>query len=154
MLEQSHEISFLERLRNDLGSLRETLDEAHQIYYSKLVDPQEMNEAYQWFDVRDREHFQCRTKINEAIKAQEFVTFSDRVSRKGLLSKSSHSSRNSLSSVRSKIARAAVKAASLQIEMDFIHQEAEYKRQSMLKEIAKAKAEQDVEEIRGSIRAK
>ena len=37
-----------------------------------------------------------------------------------------------------------MKAASLQIEMDFIGREAEYKRQSMLKEIAKAEAEQEV----------
>ena len=107
LLEQSNEISFLERLRNDLDSLRET----YQIYYSKLVDPQQINEAYQWFDVRDREHFQCRTKINEVIKAQELATISDRVSKKSLRSKSSHSSRSSSLSVRSKIARAAVEGS-------------------------------------------
>jgi hypothetical protein len=45
MLEQPNEISVLEKLRDDLDSLRERLDEAHQIYYSK-ISPGEINEAY------------------------------------------------------------------------------------------------------------
>ena len=44
--------------------------------------------------------------------------------------------------MRSRLAKAAAKAATLQIEMDFIDREAEHKRQKMLKEIAKAKAEE------------
>ena len=51
MLEQSNEISVLEKLRDDLDSLRERLDETHQIYYSKIINPGEINEAYQWYDI-------------------------------------------------------------------------------------------------------
>ena len=141
MLEQPNEISVLERLRDDLDSLRERLDEAHQIYYSK-ISPGEINEAYEWYDIRDREHFQCRRRINEAIKAQELVMAPERFSQRSSRTKSSRSSGSSSSSVRSRLAKAAAKAATLEIEMDFIDQEAEHKRQKMLKEIAKAKAEE------------
>jgi hypothetical protein len=141
MLEQPNEISVLERLRDDLDSLRERLDEAHQIYYSK-ISPGEINEAYEWYDIRDREHFQCRRRINEAIKAQELVMAPERFSQRSSRTKSSRSSGSSSSSVRSRLAKAAAKAATLEIEMDFIDQEAEHKRQKMLKEIAKAKAKE------------
>ena len=38
----------------------------------------------------------------------------------------------------------AARAACLEVEMDFLEREAEYKRLVMLKEIAKAKAEEEV----------
>ena len=56
---------------------------------------------------------------------------------------SSRSSRRSSSSIRSKRAKAAARAACLEVEMDFLEREAEYKRLVMLKEIAKAKAEEE-----------
>ena len=55
----------------------------------------------------------------------------------------SRSSRRSSSSIRSKRAKAAARAACLEVEMDFLEREAEYKRLVMLKEIAKAKAEEE-----------
>ena len=55
----------------------------------------------------------------------------------------SRSSRRSSSSIRSKRAKAAARAACLEVEMDFLEREAEYKRLVMLKDIAKAKAEEE-----------
>ena len=56
---------------------------------------------------------------------------------------SSRSSRRSSSSIRSKRAKAAARAACLEVEMDFLESEAEYKRLVMLREIAKTKAEEE-----------
>ena len=56
---------------------------------------------------------------------------------------SSRSSRRSWSLIRSKRAKAAVRAACLEVEMDFLKREAEYKKLVMLNEIAKAKAEEE-----------
>ena len=108
------------------------MDKAHQMYFNKLRDSKELVQALQWFDTRDREYFQCRTRINEVKH------ISDRMS---LVS--SRSSKRSSSSIRSKRAKAAARAACLEVEMDFLEREAEYKRLVMLKEIAKAKAEEE-----------
>ena len=91
----------------------------------------------QWFDTRDREYFQCRTRINEVLQCAE-KRISDRTS---LVS--SRSSKRSSSSIRSKRAKAAARVACLEVEMDFLESEAEYKRLVMLKEIAKTKAEEE-----------
>ena len=53
------------------------------------------------------------------------------------------SSRRSSSSIRSKRAKVAAQAACLKVKMDFLEREAQYKRLVMLKEIAKAKAEEE-----------
>ena len=137
--------------------LRERVNEVHDNYYSKLTTFEEINEAYQWFDIRDREYFQSRTRINERINSFEQTKAYDYVLQRSTLTQSSNSSKspqNSTSSIRSRRAKAAAKAASLQIEMNFIDQEteykkqqmlyeSEYKRQQMLKEYAKAKAEEE-----------
>ncbi|XP_028412945.1 uncharacterized protein LOC114535824 [Dendronephthya gigantea] len=102
---------------------------------------EETNDAYQWFDMRDREHFQCHTKINEKLKTLERIG-AEIFQPKSSCSKSSRSSRSSVSSVRSKRASAAAKAAALQVEMEFLEKEAEFKSLQVLKEIAKAKAEE------------
>ena len=62
----------------------------------------------------------------------------------GCLWINSRSSRRSSSSIRSKRAKAAARAACLEVEKDFLEREAEYKGLVMLKEIAKAKAEEEV----------
>ena len=56
---------------------------------------------------------------------------------------SSRSSKRSSPSIRSKRAKAAARAACLEVEMDFLESEAEYKRLVMLREIAKTKAEEE-----------
>ena len=157
LLEESKDISVLEKQRDELDLLRERVNEAHDNYYSKLTTFEEINEAYQWFDIRDREYFQSRTRINERINSFEQTKAYDYVLQRSTLTQSSNSSKspqNSTSSIRSRRAKAAAKAASLQIEMNFIDQEteykkqqmlyeSEYKRQQMLKEYAKAKAEEE-----------
>ena len=72
------------------------MDEAHQMYFNELRDSKELDQALQWFDTRDREYFQCRTRINEVLQCAE-KHISDRMS---LVS--SRSSKRSSSSIRSK----------------------------------------------------
>ena len=71
LLEESKDISVLEKQRDELDLLRERVNEAHDNYYSKLTTFEKINEAYQWFDIRDREYFQSRTRINERINSFE-----------------------------------------------------------------------------------
>ena len=128
----------LEKECDSLDLCRDRMNDAHHNYYKELHDSEELDEAYKWFDIRDREHFQCRIKINEALHCVEKRT-SDKMS----LVSSKSSKRSSSSSVRSRRAKAAAKAACLQVEMDFLEREAEYKKLVMQKELAKAKAEEE-----------
>ena len=134
---QETDVTSLERERDILDLHRERMDEAHQMYFNELRDSKELDQALQWFDTRDREYFQCRTRINEVLQCAE-KHISDRMS---LVS--SRSSKRSSPSIRSKRAKAAARAACLEVEMDFLESEAEYKRLVMLKEIAKTKAEEE-----------
>ena len=86
------------------------MDEAHQMYFNELRDSKELDQALQWFDTRDREYFQCRTRINEVLQCAE-KQISNRMS---LVS--SRSSTRSSSSIRSKRAKAAARAACLEVE--------------------------------------
>lgn len=128
----------LEQERDSLDLYRDRMNDAHHNYYKELYDTKELDEAYKWFDLRDREHFQCRFRINEALHCVEKQT-SDKMS----LVSSKSSKRSSSSSVRSRRAKAAAKAACLQVEMDFLEREADYKKLVMQKELAKAKAEEE-----------
>ena len=132
---QETDVTSLERGRDILH--RERMDEAHQMYFNKLRYSKELDQALQWFDTRGRECSQCRTRINEVLQCAE-KHISDRMS---LVS--SRSSKRSSSSIISKRAKAAARAACLEVEMGFLEREAEYKRLVMLKEIAKAKAEEE-----------
>ena len=111
------------------------MNAAHHKYYKELYDTKESDEAFKWFDIRDREYFQCRIRINEALLCLEKQT-SDKMS----LVFSKSSKRSSSSSVKSSRAKSTAKAACLQVEMDFLERKAEYKRLVMEKELAKAKA--------------
>ena len=132
------DIRVLEQERDSLDLYRDRMNDAHHNYYKELHDAKELDEAYKWFDLRDREHFECRFRINEALRCVEKQT-SDKMS----LVSSKSSKRSSSSSVRSRRAKAAAKAACLQVEMDFLEREAEYKKLVMQKELAKAKAEEE-----------
>ena len=47
------------------------MNDAHHIYHKELYDAKELDEAYKWFDLRDREHFHRRFRINEALHSVE-----------------------------------------------------------------------------------
>ena len=134
---QETDVTSLERERDILDLHRERMDEAHQMYFNELHDSKDLDQALQWSDTRDREYFQCRTRINEVLQCagKQISELMSLVS--------SRSSRRSWSLIRSKRAKAAARAACLEVEMDFLKREAEYKRLVMLKEIAKAKAEEE-----------
>ena len=131
---QETDVMSLERECDILDLHRERMDEAQQMYFNELRYSKELDQALQWFDTRDREYFQCRTRINEVLQCAE-KQISDRMS---LVS-----SRCSSSSIRSKRVKVAARAACLKVKMDFLEREAGYKRLVMLTEIAKAKAEEE-----------
>ena len=132
------DLRVLEQERDSLDLYRDRMNDAHHNYHKELHDAKELDESYKWFDLRDREHFECRFRVNEALRCVEKQT-SDKMS----LVSSKSSKRSSSSSVRSRRAKAAAKAACLQVEMDFLEREAEYKKLVMQKELAKAKAEEE-----------
>ena len=57
---------FLEQERDSLDLCRDRMNDAQDKYYKELYDTKESDEAFKWFDIRDREYFQCRIRINEA----------------------------------------------------------------------------------------
>ena len=125
---QETDVMPLERECDILDLHRERMDEAQQMYFNEPRNSKELDQALQWFDTRDREYFQCRTRINEVLQCAE-KQISDRMS---LVS-----SRRSSSSIRSKRAKVAAQAACLKVKMDFLEREAQYKRLVMLKEIVR-----------------
>ena len=68
---QETDVTSLERERDILDLHRERMDEAHQMYFNELHDSKDLDQALQWFDTRDREYFQCRTRINELLQCAE-----------------------------------------------------------------------------------
>ena len=130
------DMSILEQERDILDSCREKLDEANTRFCKELSSQAEVDEACKWLNVRDREYFECRTEISKLIQGLE--------ENYALKSMSVISSRSSSSSVRSRRAKAAARAACLQVEMQFIEREAECRKIQIGKELAKAKAEEEV----------
>jgi len=129
----------LEQERDSLDLYRDRMNDTHHNCYKELQDARELDEAHKWFELRDREHFECRFRINEALRCVEKQP-SDKMS----LISSKSSKRSSSSSVRSKrAAKSEAQAACLQVEMDFLEREAEYKKLVMQNELAKAKAEEE-----------
>ena len=110
----------LEQECDSLDLCRDRMNDAHHNYYKELYDTKESDEAYKWFDIRDRKYFQCRIRINEALLCLEKQT-SDKMS----LVSSKSSKGFSSSSVRSRRAKAAAKAACLQVEMELLEREAD-----------------------------
>ena len=62
---------FEQHQETDVKSYRERMGEAHQMYFNELHDSKDLDQALQWFDTRDREYFQCRTRINELLQCAE-----------------------------------------------------------------------------------
>ena len=70
----------MEEVTSDVETTdRDRMNDAHHNYYKKLHATKDSYEAYKCFDIRDREHFQCRIRINEALLSMERQT-SDKMS--------------------------------------------------------------------------
>ena len=68
---QETDVMSLERECDILDLHRERMDEAQQMYFNEPRDSKELDQALQWFDTRDREYFQCQTRINEVLQCAE-----------------------------------------------------------------------------------
>ena len=142
------ELEVLEAERNELDILKDTLNEACYAYESLLDTFTEKQDAYRWYDVRDREFTEERMKLCEQIQRldrKSFCTKSSTSSRsKSKSSKGSKANSNSpsLRSVSQARAEAAAKAAKVKIEIEYLERENELKRTQLEKEYALAKAEE------------
>ena len=140
-LEENMGIQLLTAERDILDSLKEELNQAFKEYHDTMTNEEEKQASYQWFDIRDREYTECRLNLSERLYALERKSERSK-SLSSVRSRSSASSKSSRRSVISKRIEAASRAAKLQIEMDFIEQETEFRKLQIKKEIALANAEQ------------
>lgn len=149
LLERCARLEELEHARDVLDEEKENFNDAHNSYDQMLDSIESKDTSYKWFDIRDREYYECRLKMCERIHTMEREADSKPPSVKS--SRSSHSdkskktsitSKSSSSSAHSRRIRAAAKAAKLEVEMKFLYKETEFKRLQMMKEIEMANAEE------------
>ncbi|KAK2549803.1 hypothetical protein P5673_029624 [Acropora cervicornis] len=140
-LEENMGIQLLTVQRDNLDSLKEELNQAFKEYHDTMINEEETQASYQWFDLRDREYTECRMKLSERLYALERKSEKSKPP-SSVRSRSSTSSKFSRQFVISKRIEAASRAAKLQIEMDFLEQETEFRKLQIKKEIALANAEE------------
>ena len=133
----------LERLRDALDKSKEELNHAHNQFHDALESEKERLDAYNWFDLRDREFMECRRRLMECIQSLERVQVkmseaSSVKSGKSCRSESVASSR----STRSMRIEAAAKSARLRAEIEFLEHDKELRRLQLLKEVSIADAEE------------
>eukprot|EP00794_Sanderia_malayensis_P015567 gene15567-17144_t len=119
---------------------------AHQAFHC-LLDTNEKDESYRWYDVRDREFTDFRVRLCERIQRLERGSYRSQPSvvssRTKMTSASRPSShRSSMRSVSFARTESAAKAAKLRLELDFIDKENELKRLRLEKDYPIAVAEE------------
>ena len=111
-LEENMGIQLLTVQRDKLDSLKEELNQAFKEYHDTMINEEETQASYQWFDLQDREYTECRIKLSERLYALERK--SEKSKPASLVrSRSSTSSKFSRQSVISKRIEAASRAAKL-----------------------------------------
>lgn len=138
------ELEVLEFERCNLDCLKDVFNEAHYEHENLLDSSAEKEEAYHWYDVRDREFTEQRMKLCETIQQLEREVLSQKSShRSSAKTKRSRDSTSSARSVSQARAEAAEKAAKYKIEMEYLERENEAKRLQLEKKLALAKAEEN-----------
>jgi len=132
------EIEQLEGEKFYLDHLKDEFNDAHKEYDDLLELKEEKEASYRWFDIRDREFFECRRKICKHIQALE----RNSASRKSKASGKSMLSSSSTKHLSLALIDAAAKATKLQAEMEFLEKEKELRRLQIEKELAIASAEE------------
>ena len=144
----------LHRERDTLDQIKDEFNVArHELQY--LLESKEEKEAsYQYFDLRDRECMECRIKLAERIYAVEKALSNSKpksvvsgFSRTSRNSRKTGSSRSSANSVHSKRVEAATRKAKLEVEMKFLEQDLEIRRNQLMKDISLATAEDAMKRI-------
>ena len=132
----------LEAERDILDLDKEEFNEACRAYEEVLNSPVDKEEAYRWFDVRDREYTECRMRLTNHLQALERKLHDARSVKSSRSGKTRSTAPSRVSSTRSRLLETSSKAAKLEVEMQFIAQEAEVRRLQLEKEIALARAEE------------
>ena len=132
----------LEAERDILDLDKEEFNEACRAYEEVLDSPVVKEEAYRWFDVRDREYTECRMRLTNHLQALERKLHDARSVKSSRSGKTRSTAPSRVSSTRSRLLETSSKAAKLEVEMQFIAQEAEVRRLQLEKEIALARAEE------------
>ena len=128
----------LEAERCELDKLKEAFNDAHKAFDDELETETGKQNSYHWFDVRDREYMECRTKVTERIYALEKESHRTKSVRSGYSDRSKRSALTQGSrprSVRSMRLEAAAKGARLKTEMEFLDSQNELKRLQLIKKL-------------------
>ena len=64
-------ITTLEVERDCLDSLKDLFNEAQNAFVALIDNEEDKQESYHWFDIRDRECMEARTRLVEKIHALE-----------------------------------------------------------------------------------
>lgn len=130
----------LEIERETLDSIKENFNNAHEALWS--LSPEDDRESlYRYFDLRDREYLECRTRICERLHEQERRSQGAKSVKSYKSRSSSRSSHCSRQSALVKQLEAETKAAKLEIELQFLELDTEMRKLQLQKEAALAKVE-------------
>ena len=140
-LQEGIDYRSLENERETLDSVKEYFNEAHQVL--SYVSPEEETQTlYQYFDLRDREYLECRTRVSDRLREIERARSEKTKSVKSFKSRSSSAlSRSFRKSALAMQLEAETKAAKLEVELKFLQQDTEVRKLQLLKEAALARAE-------------
>ena len=145
LIESNADRELLEAERDDLDVEKEDFNQACRAYEEIFESSRDRDDAYRWYDVRDREYTECRMRTAEYLHALDKKSFEVK-SVKSSCSGKSHSTastRLSRSSARSRLIEAGTKTPRLEVEMKLLEEEAEVRRLQLRKELALANAEEE-----------
>ena len=127
LIESGAGIELLEAERDILDLEKGDFNQACHAYEKILESSQERDEAYRWFDVRDRDYTECKMRLTQHLQAvgKRLYTVKSVKSVSSVNSKSTMPTKLSRSSAHSRLMDAGARAAKLEVEMKFLEQEAE-----------------------------
>ena len=139
-------LTTLEVERDCLDCLKDRFNEAHNAFSELIDNDRDKQESYHWFDIRDRECIEARTRLVEKIHTLEQIR-SKPARTCSIKSGYSRRSKTSIASCKTSSSRsiklqAATRTARLKAEMEFFERDNEMRRNQLLKDIAIAEAEE------------
>ena len=129
-----------------MDSLKDLFNGAQNAFVELIDIEEDKQESYHWFDIRDRECIEARTRLVEKIHALERMR-SKPARTSSMKSGYSRRSEKSIASGKTSSSRsiklqAAARTARLRTEMEFFERDNEMRRNQLLKDIAIAEAEE------------
>ena len=130
-----------------MDSLKELFNEAQNVFVELIDNEEDKQESYHWFDIRDMECIEAKTRLVEK-KIHALERMRSKPTRTSSI-KSGYSRRSETSiasgktsSSRSIKLQAAARTARLKTEVEFFERDNEMRRNQLLKDIAIAEGEE------------